>query len=52
MSSPFFFKNIFLIQIFIYICSPLEIADFFMRLARQKKWLFADVAQLARARDL
>ena len=41
-------KNVLIKKIKIYICSPLEIADFFLN----KKGVSADVAQLARAADL
>ena len=41
-------ENVLIKKINLYICSPLEIADFFLT----KKVVKADVAQLARAADL
>ena len=43
-----FSKIVLIKKIIIYICSPLEMTGFFMRLNARK----ADVAQLARAADL
>ncbi len=43
-----FSKNVLIKKIKVYICSPLEIAGFFLK----GKEVKADVAQLARAADL